>query len=434
MGKETCIFNDLDEFKKFSDLVREKYGVIVQLAEIHGNRWSYVAGDTTGSIPVSLSERIRLNADMGVVIYGLQGFSREKKAGIRDLLEKLKPAGATVKKLSRERIIALLKTGDDQEIGELFQQADAVRKDHVGDEVHLRGIIELSNHCEKNCLYCGLRKDNSRLTRYRMRPEEIMDAARQAEKIGCRTVVLQSGEDRVYAIEELCSIVSDIKRKFDMAITLSLGELSFEGYRMLKSAGADRYLIKFETSDRVLYEKLKPDGNYDKRFEALEELGKLGYQTGAGIMTGLPGQSPESMVDDILMFDRLRLDMIANGPFVVNPQTPLKDSRSGDLLTALKVIALTRLASPKAHIPATTAMEAIHPEGRQKALTCGANVIMLNITPFKFKGHYLIYPGGASREKDAADGSVDVCQTLAGLNRPVSNGYGHGIRRKAQTQ
>ncbi len=331
---------------------------------------------------------------------------------------------------SKREITELLGTGDKGGIERLFRRADRARRRYVGDEVHLRGIIEFSNHCRRDCLYCGLRKDNTGLRRYRMDPAEIFDTARKAGELGCRTVVLQSGEDRSYPIEDLCSLVRRIREELDLAVTLSIGELCFREYEKLREAGADRYLLKFETSDPLLYRKLKPDGVFRKRFEALKMLRELGYQVGAGIMAGLPGQSPESMARDILLFARLGLDMVGNGPFIPHPRTPLKAAAGGDLLTALKVVALTRLVTLDANIPATTALEAVHPEGRREALQCGANVIMPDVTPRKYREHYSIYPGRTSLKLSSRDRVADIRRMLTSMGRPVSKDHGHRFTRR----
>ena len=330
-----------------------------------------------------------------------------------------------------DQVADLLRTEDENVIGRLFREADITRRECVGEEVHLRGIIEFSNRCEKNCLYCGLRGENKALPRYRMSMEEIFNAAQKAKGLGCRTVVLQSGEDRSCDIEDLCSLVRKIRKRLELAVTVSVGERSFGEYEKLKEAGTHRYLLKFETSDAGLYKKIKPDGDIAGRFESLKWLKELGFQTGAGIMTGLPGQSPESIARDILLFDELGLDMVGNGPFIPHPETPFKDQGAGELITSLKVVALTRLVTRNAHIPATTALRAIHPEGWEKALTSGANVIMPNVTPRKYKELYDLYPGKPQEHPEESGGYVRCI--LASQGRPVSTGYGHGFKKNRDT-
>jgi len=332
------------------------------------------------------------------------------------------------KKLTKEEIVYFLQTQNEAVIDRLFTEADRIRKKYAGNEVHIRGIIEFSNHCGKDCLYCGLRKSNSFVARYRMSLEEIFISARAAAELGYKTVVLQSGEDRFYTISDMCSLVERIKGELDLAVTLSLGELSYDEYARLKDAGTDRYLLRFETSDPKLYKKLKPDGDYGRRFIILKQLRELGFQVGSGIMLGLPGQTLESIADDILLFDELQLDMVGNGPFISHADTPLKDTRGGDLTTSLKVAALTRLVTLNAHIPATSALGAIHPEGRQKAFGTGANVIMPNITPKKYRKHYQIYPGKICIDESPRDCSNCISHMLKTLGRTISKGYGHSLR------
>lgn len=333
-----------------------------------------------------------------------------------------------VAKPSREEIIRYLETRDEAEIAVLFKRADETRKKYVGDEVHLRGIIEFSNHCSRDCLYCGLRRSNMARYRYRMSIDEIFETAREARALGFMTVVLQSGEDRYYKTADICALISRIKKELDLAVTLSIGELPREDYRMLKEAGADRYLIRFETSDPELFTCLKPDSDHVRRIEILNWLRELGFQVGSGIMAGLPGQTPGSIADDILLFDRLELDMIGSGPFIPNPETPLKDSSGGDLTTALKVVALTRLVTLDAHIPATTALGSLDPEGRQKALMCGANVIMPNVTPRKYRKHYLLYPGKICTDDSPQDCRGCMEAMLASMGRTISKGHGHSLK------
>ncbi len=193
--------------------------------------------------------------------------------------------------LTKEQIVDLLKEKDEAVIEALYRQADQVRKQYVGDAVHLRGLIEFSNYCKRDCLYCGLRRSNAEVVRYRMTMSEIFNAAQDAAKLGLQTVVIQSGEDPHISIDDLCSLVQSIKTDIGFAVTLSIGERTYEDYKRLKEAGADRYLLRFETTDPVLFKKLKPDSVYEKRFQCLEWLAELGYQVGSGIMVGLPGQT-----------------------------------------------------------------------------------------------------------------------------------------------
>jgi biotin synthase len=301
-------------------------------------------------------------------------------------------AGALAgQRLNRVQIIALL-SADPAQMPALFAAADEVRRAGVGNQVHLRAIIEFSNHCRKNCLYCGLRRDNRNLPRYRMTKEEIVQTAGAAAALGYHTVVLQAGEDLFYTTADIAQIIAQIKDQYHLTITLSLGERSREDYKIWREAGARRYLLKQETAESRLFQYLKPDTNLAYRKQCLYWLKELGYQTGAGNMVGLPGQTMDTLAKDILLMDQLEVEMAGIGPFLPHHSTPLKDAPAGDLDLTLKTLAVTRLCLPRAHLPATTALCTLAPNGRKLALNCGANVIMPNLTPLSLRSKYQIYP------------------------------------------
>jgi biotin synthase len=233
-----------------------------------------------------------------------------------------------------------LKERSPQKLDSLFHEADRVRKLRCGNAVHLRGIVEFSNHCRRDCLYCGLRRSNRSLRRYRLTPAEILESAQIARDTGIPSVVLQSGEDPGFGPREAAWVVSRIKR-MGLAVTLSMGELPVDGYRRLRDAGADRYLLKFETSDEGLYARLRPGCALRDRLACLAELKKAGYQVGSGTMIGLPGQSVASIAADIALFRELDLDMIGIGPFIPHPATPLAAAGVCCLEMVLKAVALT---------------------------------------------------------------------------------------------
>lgn len=332
--------------------------------------------------------------------------------------------------LTRQQIIGFLKERDEAVIKDLFRQADQVRKAHVGDEIHLRGLIEFSNHCRRDCLYCGLRRSNRKAVRYRMSVAEIFAQAVTAKDLGFQTLVLQSGEDLHYTIEELSSLVAKIKEQLGLAITLSLGERPRDHYRRLRAAGADRYLVRFETTDPILFQALKPDSQYRRRFQCLEWLQEVGYQVGSGNMVGLPGQTVESLADDILKFKELDLDMVGLGPYISHSDTPLRGRANGTLEMVLRVTALTRIVTRNAHMPATTATGTIDPEGRQKALRCGANVLMPNLTPLKYREHYLIYPDKICLSEEPSRCRFCVEALALSLGRTVALDAGHSLKHK----
>ena len=290
--------------------------------------------------------------------------------------------------LDKEDLLKLLKCEEPQY---LYAAADKVRKKYVGDDVHLRGLIEFSNYCRNNCFYCGLRAANSKIKRYRMTAEEIINCARYAAEHDLKTIVLQSGEDKFFTIDELCKIVSEIK-SMDVAVTLSIGELSKKEYAALKKAGADRYLLRIETTNKHLYERLHPDMSYDNRVKCLYNLKKLGYEVGTGCLIGLPKQTSEMLADDLLFFKKFDADMIGIGPFIPCSNTPLENEEGGNVETVLKMISLIRLLMPDINIPATTALAVKDSNGYTKGLSCGANVIMPNMGMAKYKRLYHIYP------------------------------------------
>ena len=323
--------------------------------------------------------------------------------------------------LSKPEIIRLLSLANAEK---LFAAADSVRKKFVGDGVYLRALIEFSNYCKNNCLYCGIRAGNSHVTRYRLTPEQIVQTAKQAAGYGYKTVVLQSGEDVWFDTDKLCEIIREIK-KLDVALTLSIGEKSREEYAAYRAAGADRYLLRIETTDKILYEKLDPQMSWENRVRCLHDLKELGYEVGSGSLVGLPGQTVESLADDLLFFQKLPVDMAGIGPFIPHPQTPLASEKSdGHFELALKMMAVMRLLLPDINIPATTAMETIEPNGRLRALQAGANVVMPNVTEGEARLNYALYPGKACAGEAPSQCRGCLTAKLASIGRPVSTGYG----------
>lgn len=333
--------------------------------------------------------------------------------------------------LSKEDLIFLLSIKKCEDLTLLYNQADKYRKKYVGDEVHLRGLIEFSNFCRKNCIYCGIRRDNGKIKRYRMSAEEILDSVALAENLGYRTVVLQSGEDLFFTAEMISDLIKQIKRHSDVAITLSIGERRHEELKRLYDAGADRFLLRFETSNRELYSKLHPDSNYDNRMENLSFLKEIGYQVGSGIMIGLPNQTVTDLAMDILKFKELDLDMVGVGPYISHPDTPLAGHANGTAEMTFKVIALTRIVTGYAYIPATTALATIRQaDGREKALQLGANVVMPNVTPTRYRADYEIYPNKACIRESAEQCRTCLHKRINSLGRPISQEYGHSLRSR----
>lgn len=293
--------------------------------------------------------------------------------------------------LTKSEIVNLLKSSDE----ELFCRANEIRKQYKGDKVLLRALIEFTNICKCNCFYCGLRCENKKVERYRLTEDEILNCAKKAINEGLQTIVLQGGEDSFWTREKLCRIIKEIK-KYDVALTLSIGERTYDDYKAFKEAGADRYLLRIETTDKNLYKQLHPNMSYENRVECLHNLKSLGYETGTGCLVGLPNQSVESLADDILFFKELNADMIGIGPFIPHPNTPLANADKNNFDMALRVMAITRLMLPNANLPATTAMETLRKNGRELALNSGANVVMPNYTDSVYNSKYEIYPNKAN--------------------------------------
>ncbi len=323
--------------------------------------------------------------------------------------------------LEREDIINLLSDKDNQT--KLLSRADEIRHEYVGDEVHFRGLIEFSNICRNNCMYCGIRKNNKQIARYRLTEDDLIDTARQATELGFKTIVMQSGEDLYYDKDRLSRIIEAIK-KFNVAVTLSVGERTYDEYKAWKDAGADRYLLRIETTDKNLYHKLNPNMSWQHRFECLMMIKELGYELGSGIMVGLPEQTFESIADDLLFLKEIGVDMSGIGPFIPHPNTPLAKENGGSLDLALRTMAVQRILMPDINIPATTAMEALHPDGRIMALQSGANVVMPNVTANEYRQLYQLYPGKNNTDVITKQSHSIIGQKILSIGRTIGKGLG----------
>ncbi|NPV48474.1 MAG: [FeFe] hydrogenase H-cluster radical SAM maturase HydE [Armatimonadetes bacterium] len=325
-------------------------------------------------------------------------------------------------------LAGLLADGDPERDAALFAAANQVRAEHVGDSVHLRGLVEFSNHCGRTCQYCGLRAANKALQRYRMQPDEIVEAGLRAAALGYGTVVLQSGEDAWYRAEVIAGIVQRIKAQADVAVTLCLGERPREDYALWREAGADRYLLRIETSNRELYAQLHPGMSFDHRLACLGALRELDYQVGSGVLVGLPGQTLEMLARDLLFLRDLPADMVGLGPFIPHPGTPLAQAEAGRVPTVLRMVALTRLLLPDSHVVATTALGSADPLGREKALQAGANVMMPNVTPRAFRALYEIYPDKICTDEEPEHCRGCMAARIASLGRTIATGHGDAPR------
>jgi biotin synthase len=344
--------------------------------------------------------------------------------------------------MKRAEIISWLQENCSKKLEELWQEADKVRRERVGDAVHLRGLVEISNFCVRQCTYCGIRSGNKNVQRYRMREEEILQCARRAVTLGYGTLVMQAGEDWGLTRQWVSDLIRRIKTETPLAVTLSLGERMDEDFVSWRQAGANRYLLRFETSDPHLYASIHPrrTGQSDDRMGILARLREIGYEIGSGIMVGIPGQTLESIADDLLLFQSMDLDMIGIGPFIPAPGTPLaQDAEQPKIAgqapsnetTVLKTLALARMLCPEANIPATTALGTINRQsGRANGLMRGANIVMPNLTPAQYREKYVIYPNKASIDVTTEDGNASFTASIKALGRTIGIGPGGRLRQR----
>ena len=318
-----------------------------------------------------------------------------------ELAEKLYNTGD----LSDSELKALIET-DDNETAELLRRyADETRQKSYGKKVFLRGLIEVSSYCRNDCLYCGIRRSNKEADRYRLSREEIMSCCENGYGLGFRTFVMQGGEDSFFTDDFMCSVISEIKEKYpDCAVTLSLGERSYDSYKRMKEAGADRYLLRHEAASEELYSKLHPaEMSLAHRKECLFQLRELGYQVGAGFMVGAPYQTTDHIIADLRFLQELRPQMIGIGPFVPHHNTPFAEESGGTLALTLRLLGILRLMFPKVLLPATTALGTIAPNGRELGLKTGCNVVMPNLSPVKVRKKYDLYDNKICTGEEAAE-------------------------------
>ena len=329
---------------------------------------------------------------------------------------------------SIEDLEHILSLQNQEELRDLFTFADRVRKDFCGDGIILRGIIEFSSFCNQECFYCGLNKSNRKLKRYRMNREELLKSVAYLAGCKIKTVVLQSGEDQGIDVLWLKDIILEIKSRFDMAVTLSVGERSRDDYKIWKDAGASRYLLKIETSDEELYRSIHPHMSFGKRLYCLDALRDLGYQVGSGNIIGLPGQSLRTIAQDIIFFMQRDLDMIGIGPFIPHGDSHFSGQKIGDATLTLKTIALTRIITKNTHLPATTALGSLDQDYRLDGLKCGANVLMPNFTPQPYRKLYEIYPG--KRCVNEPVGACNFCmdEMAKGIGRFIDYTKGDSLK------
>ncbi|MCR8744443.1 [FeFe] hydrogenase H-cluster radical SAM maturase HydE [Romboutsia lituseburensis] len=307
---------------------------------------------------------------------------------VKDIINKLYEENSA----SKKELLYLLDNINEGEIDYLISKAHDTRMKYYSNKVYLRGLIELTSFCKKDCLYCGLRRSNKNAQRYRLDMDDVLECVRKGDKLGYKTFVLQGGEDAYYSDEIMIKIIKAIKREFpENAITLSLGERSYESYKNLFEAGADRYLLRHESASKELYESIHPGEPFEERFNCLSNLKEIGYQAGAGFMVGIPNQTNEDLVNDLIFVKKFEPAMCGIGPFIPHKDTPLKEYNHGSLEKTVICLAIVRLLLPKVLLPATTALSSIDKNGRNAGLKAGGNVIMPNLSPMSVRKKYSLY-------------------------------------------
>ncbi|MDR5658473.1 [FeFe] hydrogenase H-cluster radical SAM maturase HydE [Serpentinicella sp. ANB-PHB4] len=306
--------------------------------------------------------------------------------------------------LNEKELLYLLNNLDQESRNYLMKKAHETRMAHYGDAVYMRGLIELSNYCKRNCVYCGIRTTNNKAERYRLSLDQILQCCEIGYNLGYRTFVLQGGEDDYFSDDKIVNMIKSIKDKYaDCAITLSLGEKSYESYKKYYDAGADRYLLRHETASKKLYKSLHPGMRLENRIQCLSDLKSIGYQVGSGFLVGLPNQRNEDYVKDLLFLKDLNPHMVGIGPFIPHEHTPLKDADKGTVEMTTTLIGIVRLLLPKVLLPATTALGSIDPLGREKGIQFGANVVMPNLSPTNVREKYALYDGKICTGDEAAE-------------------------------
>lgn len=333
--------------------------------------------------------------------------------------------------LTREEWTELIRNRTPETAGYLLERAREIRIRHYGHDVYIRGLIEFTNYCKNDCYYCGIRKGNHNADRYRLSKEDILECCAQGYELGFRTFVLQGGEDGWYTDERLADIVASIRSGWtDCAITLSAGERSRESYRILREAGADRYLLRHETYDSRHYGMLHPPSlSAEHRQKCLWDLKELGYQVGTGFMVGSPFQTPENLADDMLFLTELNPQMVGIGPFIPHHDTPFSDKKAGTPELTLFMLGLIRLLLPKVLLPSTTALGSITPNGREQGILAGANVVMPNLSPAQFREKYLLYDNKLCTGSEAAESLKDLKSRMESIGYHVTVARGDSLNR-----
>ncbi len=332
-----------------------------------------------------------------------------------------------IEKLSREHRLTtqeyayLIRHRTPEAAAQLAAAADTARKAVYGNAVYIRGLIEISNICKNDCLYCGIRRSNRNCQRYRLTPEEILECCEEGYRLGFRTFVMQGGEDCYYSDTLLCELLQTIKGKYpDCAVTLSLGERSRESYQALFDAGADRYLLRHETADQEHYEKLHPaDMSFSNRMNCLRDLKEIGYQVGCGFMVGSPHQTADTLAKDLKFIEEFQPHMCGIGPFIPQKDTPFGQKTAGTLELTTYLLSIIRLIRPNILLPSTTALGTIHPTGREMGILAGANVVMPNLSPSAVRKKYTLYDNKVSDGDESAQRVNSLKQRMSAIGYEI---------------
>lgn len=325
---------------------------------------------------------------------------------MKSLIDKLESAQF----LTKEELVQLIDTHTSTDADYLFERARVVRQKHFGTSVYLRGLIEVSSYCHNDCLYCGIRHSNASAERYRLTDEQILSCCEQGYQLGFRTFVLQGGEDGKFTDDRMVQLLTAIKQRYpECAVTLSLGERKRESYQRMFDAGADRYLLRHETANAEHYGKLHPQWmSHQKRLQCLQDLKEIGYQVGTGFMVGSPFQTTENIAEDLLFIARFKPAMVGIGPYIPHHATPFANEKAGTVKQTLFLLGLLRLLKPDLLLPATTALGTLDPQGREKGLLAGANVIMPNLSPENDRSKYMIYDNKLATGAESAEGLAQL--------------------------
>ena len=337
-------------------------------------------------------------------------------------------------RLEEEQWVQLFATYTEDDLGYVMELARDITVARFGKKIYFRGIVEFSNICKNDCLYCGIRCSNRKVSRYRLTPEDILKCCDEGYTAGFRTFVLQGGEDGWFTDDRMCAIIRAIKKKYpDCAVTLSLGERSRESYQAMFDAGADRYLLRHETADEAHYALLHPaHQTLQNRLQCLKDLKEIGYQTGCGIMVGSPGQTPQTLAKDMLFMQDFQPQMVGVGPFLPHQDTPFKNEKAGSVTATLFVLALFRIMLPRVLMPSTTALGTAENDGRKLGVLAGCNVVMPNLSPAEVRKKYMLYDNKAGTDLTASQGIALLRKQMEEIGYEVVVGRGDFQREETE--